>query len=82
MSKIHYKPDETNARLLMCLRIIEGGCSGAQDIASSLSWSLVKANEYISRLKRKGWIAKDREHNIFTMTPEGKEGFKRLKKGC
>lgn len=80
--KIHYRPDETNSRLLMCLRIVEGGCSGAKDLASSLSWPMDKAKDYVSRLKRKGWIVKDKEHNIFIMTAEGKESFKQLKKGC
>lgn len=78
--KIHYNPDETSVRLLMCLRLIEGGCSGAKDIASSLGWSLVKATEYVERLKKKGWIVKDREHNIFVMTESGKESFKELKR--
>lgn len=78
--KIHYRPDEANARRLMCLRIIEGGCSGAKEVASVLSWSLDKAKLYVEWLKKKGYIKKDRENNIFVMTETGKEFFKELKK--
>lgn len=78
--KIHYRPDEANARCLMCLRIIEGGCSGAEEIASALQWSRAKADIILKKLKKDGYIFKNVEHNVFVMTEAGKEYFKELKR--
>lgn len=80
MTKIHYRTDEANPRRLMCLRVIEGGCSGAKEIATVLSMPLVTAQSQVEWLKKNGYIIKDRENNIFVITDAGKEYFKELKR--
>lgn len=80
MTKIHYRTDAAIARRLMCLRVIEGGCSGAKEIATVLSMSLVTAQSQVEWLKKKGYIFKDRENKIFVMTEAGKKYFKELKR--
>ena len=79
-AKIHYSAAEAELRRLMCLRIIEGGCSGPVDLGDALGWTHTKALEYLRSLKRKGYIYKDKENNIYVMTESGKEYYKKLKR--